>query len=182
MRTLIGAVGYRNLRDHSAAFAVIDRLSLDGAGPDIVVEDTSYNPIAMVQWLQGEAAARFDQVILVSALERGRPAGALTAYRWDGILPSDELVQQAVTEAVTGIIALHNTVVIAGYFKVFPEMVAILEIEPIDHAFGPEMSPAVTAAIDPACVLVRRLALERGAIASLPPGPLPDRPLLRAGW
>jgi len=183
MRTLIGGVGYRNLRDHSAAFAVIDRLSLDDLGPDVVVEDTSYNPIAIVQWLEGEPAdARFGQVILISALERGRPAGALTAYRWDGILPSDELVQQSVTEAVTGIIALHNTVVIAGYFKVLPELVAILEIEPVDHAFGPEMSPAVSAAIEPACELIRRLVLVRGAIAALSPGPLPERPLLRAGW
>jgi len=183
MRTLIGGVGYRNLRDHSAAFAVIDRLSLEDLGADVLVEDTSYNPIALVQWLEGEPIeARFDQVILVSALERGRPAGALTAYRWDGVLPSDELVQQSVTEAVTGIIALHNTVVIAGYFKVFPEAVAILEIEPVDHAFGPELSAAVSAAIEPACTLVRRLALERGAIAALPPGPLPERPLLRAGW
>ncbi len=181
MRTLIGAVGYRNLRDHSAAFEVIDRL--DDLDPSVVVEDTSYNPIALVQWLQGEVPEnRFDQVIFISALERGRHPGTLTAYRWDGVLPSDELVQQAVTEAVTGIIALHNTVVIGGYFKVLPSTVVIVEIEPVDHAFGAELSAAVRAAIHPACALVRRLAFELGAIEALPPGPLPERPLLRAGW
>jgi hydrogenase maturation protease len=183
MRTLVGAVGYRNLRDHSAAFEVIDRLSLDGLDPSIVLEDTSYNPIALVQWLQGEPPAdRFDRVIFVSALERGRPPGTVTAYRWDGVLPSDELVQQAVAEAVTGIIALHNTVVISGYFKVLPAAVAIVEIEPVDHAFGPELSTAVRHAIPQACALIGKLALEHDAIGALPAGPLPERPLLRAGW
>ncbi|MEO7270672.1 MAG: hypothetical protein ABIX28_12710 [Vicinamibacterales bacterium] len=183
IRTLVGAVGYRNLRDHSAAFDVIDRLSSQDLDASVVVEDTSYNPIALVQWLQGEPEHdRFGQAIFVSALERGRPPGTVTPYRWDGVLPSDELVQQSVTEAVTGIIALHNTVVIAGYFRVLPPSVAIVEIEPIEHAFGAELSAAVRQAIQPACALIQRLARQPGAIEALPTGPLPERPLLRAGW
>ncbi|MDQ3488671.1 MAG: hypothetical protein M3468_13210 [Acidobacteriota bacterium] len=196
MRTLIGAVGYRNLRDFSAAFEVVDRLfddwqpgiestelydksdhrRIQTATAEIVLEDTSYNPIALVQWLQTLTAdERFDRVIFVSSLERGRTPGMVTAYRWDGSLPPDDQVQEAVTEAVTGIIALENTVVIGGYFKVLPGEVVIVEIEPQDHAFGPELSEPVGAAIDPVCSLVRRLAAEPDAIDDVPVAALPRR-------
>ena len=181
MRTLVGAVGYRNLRDHSAPFEIIDRLSSDDLGPDVVVEDTSYNPIAIVQWLEGERPEnRFDRVVLVAAIQRFRAPGALTAYRWDGVLPPDDQVQQAVVEAVTGVIALENTVVIAGYFHVLPPAVAIVEIEPVDHAFGAELSAVVGAAIDPACSLIRRLVGDPDAFDNLPVRAMPFRHEARA--
>src|SRR5687767_15820329 len=176
MRTLVGAVGYRNLRDHSAAFEVLERLSRENLGPDVVVEDTSYNPIAVVQWLEGEAPGqRLDRVVLVAAVERGHVPGAITAYRWDGVLPPDDQVQQAVVEAVTGVIALENTVVFAGYFGVLPLSLAIVEIEPLEHAFGSELSAVVRDAVEPATDLVRRLALDREAFTALPLRPLPPR-------
>jgi len=170
MRTLIGAIGYRNLRDHSAAFEVVDRLAAAGAEADVTIEDTSYNPIALVQWFQGLASdEQFDRVILVAAVPRaGRAGGALTPYRWDGRLPPDDLVQQAVTEAVTGIINLDNTLTIAGYFKALPEDVVVVEIEPVDHAFGPEFSVPVTRAIAEASTMVRHLVTDAGAILALP--------------
>ncbi|MEO5894350.1 MAG: hypothetical protein ABIS06_01470 [Vicinamibacterales bacterium] len=176
MRTLVGAVGYRNLRDHSVPFAIIDGLSADDLGPDVIVEDTSYNPIAIVQWLEGEPLEnRFDQIVVVAAIERSRAPGAITAYRWDGALPGDEQVQEAVVEAVTGVIALENTVVIAGYFRVLPATVVIIEIEPVDHAFGSEFSLAVAAAIEPACRIVRQLVRDPASVNSLPVQPLPPR-------
>lgn len=181
MRTLVGAVGYRNLRDHSVPFEIIDRLSQEGLGPQVLVEDVSYNPIAIVQWLEGEPPEnRFDRVILVSALERGRAPGTITSYRWDGMLPPDEQVQQAVVEAVTGVIALENTVVIAGYFRALPLSAAIVEIEPMDHAFGPEFSKPVADSIERARSLVRDIALDPTAFDSLPVRALPPRHAARA--
>lgn len=181
MRTLIGVVGYRNLRDFSAPFEVLDGLSPRDLGDDVVLEDISYNPIAVVQWLQGMSVEdRFDRAIFVSSLERGRAPGTVTAYRWDGDMPPDDQVQQSVTEAVTGIIALENTVVIGRYFKVLPLEVVLIEIEPRDHEFGPELSPPVRRAVDVACALVRRLALEPDAIDDLPLSPLPWRHTQRA--
>ena len=176
MRVLVGAVGYRNLRDFSAAFEVLDGLAPQVLGENVVLEDTSYNPIAVVQWLQGlSAGERFDRAIFVSSLERGRAPGAVTAYRWDGDMPPDDQVQQSVTEAVTGIIALENTVVIGNYFKVLPPEVVIVEIEPRDHEFGPDLSAPVRAAIGAACALVRRLATDRDALDDFPRSPLPWR-------
>lgn len=176
MRTLIGGVGYRNLRDHSAAFEILERLSLADLGPDVVVEDTSYNPIAIVQWLEGlPGDERFDRAIFVSSLDRGRAPGTVTAYRWDGDMPPDDQVQQSVTEAVTGIIALENTIVIGTYFKVLPPEIVIVEIEPRDHEFGPELSEPVQGAIARVGPLVRRLAVEPDALDDLPVSPLPWR-------
>lgn len=170
MRTLIGAVGYRNLRDHSAAFEVVDRLEGLERDADVMLEDTSYNPIALVQWLDSlEGSERFGRAIFVAAIPRaGRPGGEVTAYRWDGRLPADALVQQAVTEAVTGIINLDNTLTVAGYFKALPPLVAVVEIEPVDHAFGAELSAPVSAAIADVCTAVRRLATRPDAVAALP--------------
>lgn len=162
MRTLIGGIGYRNLRDHSAAFAVLDRLQHEYLGDDVLVEDTSYNPIALGQWLEGEPPdRRFDRVVFVSAVNReGRRPGDVVAYRWTGTLPPNDLVQQAVTEAVTGIIALDNTLVIGTYFKTLPPSVAVVEIEPRAHEFGSELSPEVAAAVPRACDAIRALIAE----------------------
>lgn len=166
MRTLIGAIGYRNLRDHSAAFEVLDRLSREDLGANVVLEDVSYNPIALVQWLDEQPPdARFERIILVSGVQRaGRRPGAVTSYRWSRALPSDELIQQAITEAVTGIISLDNTIVIAGYFGALPPSVTIVEIEPVEHEFGSELSPPVERAVGSASILIRDLALERETI------------------
>ncbi len=182
MRTLIGTIAYRNLRDHSAPFVVADRLAAAPLPPAVDLEDISYNPIAVVQWLQETGSARFDRVILIAALERaGRAPGAIDAYRWDGVLPSDDLIHQAVTDAVTGIIAIENTVIVTSYFRALPREVAVVEIEPRDHAFGEELSDAVAGAIGPACELVLRLASPGDAFDALPVSALRSRDAMSVG-
>ena len=159
MRTLIGGIGYRNLRDHSAAFAVLDRLAQEDLGEHVLVEDTSYNPIALGQWLDSEPdEQRFERIVFVSAVNRaGRRPGEVTSYGWGGALPPNEVIQQAVAEAVTGIIALDNTLVIGTYFKNFPASVAVVEIEPLAHEFGSDLTPEVAAAVPRACEAIRAL-------------------------
>ncbi|MEO7132671.1 MAG: hypothetical protein ABI024_00475, partial [Vicinamibacterales bacterium] len=72
-------------------------------------------------------------------------------------LPPDEDIQQAVAEAVTGIIALDNTLVIGTYFKNFPPSVSVVEIEPLAHEFGSDLTPNVAAAVPRACDAIRAL-------------------------
>ena len=181
MGTLIGAIGYRQLRDHSVPFAILDRLEAEDLGADVTVEDVSYNPVALMQWLQGDAKGKFERAIFVAAVERaGRAPGSVDAYRWDGVLPSDELIQQAVADAVTGIISLDNTLVVAGYFKALPQQVAVVEIEPREHEFGTELSPEVTAGVETALALIRMLARSPAAFEALPRGGVPDAPLYKA--
>jgi len=181
MGTLVGAIGYRQLRDHSAPFAMLDRLEAENLGADTAVEDVSYNPVALMQWLHGDAKGQFERAIFIAAVERaGRPPGRVDAYRWDGILPPPELIQQAVADAVTGIISLDNTLVVAGYFKALPRQVAVVEIEPLEHAFGTDLSPEVTAAVETAVDLVRLLATNPVAFDALPRAGIPEAAFYRA--
>lgn len=170
MRVIVAGVGYRNLRDHSVGVAVADRLLGRAWCDDVVVEDLSYNPIAVVQRLEDEPPAqRFTRAVIVGAVERGnRPPGAVTAYRWDGVLPSDEEIQRAVTEAVTGVIALDNTLVVTRHFGGLPDEVVVIEVEPGVQEFGEEFSEPVARVVDQVCELVVTMATDAGAAGRLP--------------
>lgn len=174
-RVIVGGVGYRNLRDHSAGVAVTDRLAGHDWPPGIVVEDLSYNPIAVVQRLDDEpAGSRFARAVFVTAVSRGggRTPGSVTAYRWDCVLPPADAVQRAVTDAVTGIIMLDNTLVVARQFGALPPEVAVVEVEPLAHEFGDVFSRPVALAFDDVCRTVTRLASDAAAFRALPVAPL----------
>jgi hydrogenase maturation protease len=175
VRVIVAGIGYRNLRDHSAGVVVADRLA-QATGPgevEVEVEDLSYNPIAVVQRLEDEPPARrFGRAVVVSAVERGRPPGTVTAYRWDGVLPPDEDIHRAVTEAVTGVIALDNTLVVARHFGALPDEAVVVEIEPAVHEFGDTFSDAVEGQLENLCALVQQLAASADAVARLPRAPL----------
>ena len=174
MRVIVAGVGYRNLRDHSVGTAVADRLLTRRWRGDVVVEDLSYNPIAVVQRLEDEPVDdRFTRAVIVAAVERGnRPPGTITAYRWDGVLPADEEIHRAVTEAVTGVIALDNTLVVTRHFGGLPEDVVVVEVEPAVQEFGDDFSEPVADAIDRVCALVTMVADDASAAARLPRAPL----------
>ena len=71
VRVIVAGVGYRNLRDHSVGVTVADRLLARAWASDVVVEDLSYNPIAVMQRLEDEPTdRRFD------AGRRGGSGGA----------------------------------------------------------------------------------------------------------
>jgi hydrogenase maturation protease len=171
VRVLVGGIGYRNLRDHSIGVEVVDRLAGRDWPTGVVVEDLSYNPIAVVQRLEDEPPdRRFARAVMVSGVARGdgRPGGTVTCYRWDGVLPPAEDVQRAVTEGVTGVIALDNTLVVGRHFEALPAEVAVVEVEPAVHEFGDGFSPAVAAIFESVCTLVAALATDEAAAARLP--------------
>src|SRR5580765_4980635 len=157
MRVIVAGVGYRNLRDHSVGVEITDRLESASWTDDVVVEDLSYNPIAVVQRLEDEPPEqRFQRAVVVGAVERaGRRPGTVAAYRWDGVLPDDEAIQRAVTEAVTGVIALDNTLVVSRHFGALPDEVVVVEVEPAVHEFGDALSDAVARVLDAVVTLVR---------------------------
>ena len=68
-------------------------------------------------------------------------------YRWDNVLPGPDEIHEAITEAVTGIISLDNTLVVARHFEALPATVVVVEIEPDAHEFGSSLTPAVDAAL-----------------------------------
>lgn len=179
MRVVVGGVGYRNLRDHSLGIAMSDELEPLARPPALVVEDLSYNPVAVAQWLAEEMKADpIARVIFVSAIERkdGRTAGTVRAYRWDRTLPSEEEIQGAVTDAVTGVILVDNTLVVCQWMNALPPEVVVVEVQPLEHEFGDEMSADVARAYVEAKNLVMRLATDEAATAALPLAPLGGAP------
>ena len=169
VHVLVGGVGYRNLRDRSVGVLVTDRLG-ERPWPDgVAVEDLSYNPVAVVQRLEDEPAGALRRLLLVSGVSRpGREPGQIDAYRWDGALPSPDRIQDAVAEAITGVISLDNTLVVAGHFRALPPEVLVVEMEPGTEEFGEDLAPHVAAAFEDLCALVTRLATDDDVARSLP--------------
>ena len=156
-RVVIGGVGYRNLRDHSLGIVMSDDLEPLARPPSLMVEDLCYGPVAVAQWFLDEARTYpFTRAIFITAIEReNRPPGTISAYRWNHGLPTDELIQRCVVDAVTGVILLDNTLVVIEWMGALPAETIVIEVEPLEHAFGDDMSPAVADAY----AHVRRLAL-----------------------
>jgi hydrogenase maturation protease len=137
---LIGGIGYRNLRDGSVGLHVVERLA-DRAADGIEVEDVSYHPVGLSQNLQERPD--YDRLVFVGAVGRGRSPGTITAYRWDGILPDERETQIRVSEAVTGVISLDNTLVVCGALGGLPDDVRVVEVEPASEDWGEELSPEI---------------------------------------
>lgn len=160
-RVVIGGVGYRNLRDYSFGIVMSDELEAVARPPALLVEDLCYNPVAVAQWFLDEArTAPIHRAVFVAAVARedGRAPGTLTVYRWDRVLPDADSIQRAVTDAVTGVILVDNTLIVTEWMQALPPEVIVVEVEPDDHAFGDEMSGPVAAAYGVAKQLVMRLA------------------------
>ena len=158
MRAVIGGVGYRNLRDHSLGIVMSDELEPLARPPALLVEDLCYGPVAVAQWFLDEAReAPITRAVFITAIGRedGRLPGTISAYRWDHALPSDDEIQRCVVDAVTGVILLDNTLIVVEWMGALPKETIVIEVEPLAHAFGDEMSPAVASAY----AEVRRLAL-----------------------
>lgn len=174
-RTVVGGVGYRHLRDHSIGIVMSDELEPEARPPALLVEDLCYGPVAVGQWLLDEAReAPITRAVFVTAIARddGRSPGTISAYRWDRSLPPDEEIQRCVVDAVTGVILLDNTLIVTAWMGALPEETYVVEVEPLEHAFGDEMSPAVAAAYPRARELVLRLATDPEFGHTLPIAPL----------
>jgi hydrogenase maturation protease len=146
MRVLFGGVGYRNLRDGSLGPWVVDRLGErakagEMAAKEVEVEDVSYHPVGLSQNLEDRPA--YDRLVLVGAVQRGRLPGTVHAYRWNGELPDAGEVQARVSEAVTGVISVENTLVVCGALGGLPDDVRVVEVEPADDGWGEGFSPEV---------------------------------------
>ncbi|MBA2314480.1 MAG: hypothetical protein H0V87_03755 [Chloroflexi bacterium] len=160
---LVGGVGYHDLRDLSFGPRLIERMGRETWPADVEVQDLSYGPMAVVQWLQDEPG-RFDRLVLAGAVERGRTPGALVSYAWtQSAVPPDE-VQGRVAEAVTGVLGLDNLLVIAQWFGVLPADTWVVELEPVELEWGTEPSAIGAARVEEALTWVRQhVGTDRGA-------------------
>ncbi len=169
-KVLIAGVGYTYMRDLSVGPVVVSRLQRLEWPPGVEIQDLSYGPIAVVQWLQ-ERPHAFQRAFFVAAVERGRPSGRLYRYRWAGHLPPPEEIQQRIGEAVTGVISLDNLLIIAQHFQVLPPEVMVMEVEPVDTQWGPGFTAPVQDATEAAMAWIREMVLHKRRPVSHPGSP-----------
>ena len=158
MPVLIAGVGYHNLRDLSVGPVLVPVLRRLNWPEGVEIEDLHFGPIHVVQWLE-ERPGHFDRMVFVAAVERGREPGRVYRYRWNGILPDADEIQQRVCEVVTGVISLDNLLIIGQYFGVLPLDVSVVEVESEDTGWGEGFTPRVEAALDEVIETVRRVAM-----------------------
>lgn len=178
MAVLIAGVGYYNLRDLSLGPLMLQELQkLDWPG-HLEFDDFSFGPIAVVQRMQ-DRPGFFDRVVFLAGVGRkGREPGGIYCYRWKSASPSNEEVQQCVTEGVTGVVSLDNLLVIGEYFKVWPEEVVVIEVEPFSEEWGAEYSGPVQAVVDAIPDLVRQVALGSVDQAVIQASPFEKMPVI----
>jgi hydrogenase maturation protease len=158
MSILIAGVGYHHLRDLSVGPELVPRLRQLDWPEGIEIEDLSFGPIAVVQWLE-EKPGYYERMVFVSSVERMRRRGSIHLYRWPGLLPEAAEIQERIGEAVMGVISLDNLLIIGQHFQVLPAEVMVVEVEPEDTGWGLGFTPCVEAALEEVIETVRRAAL-----------------------
>lgn len=160
-RVLVGGVGYTNLRDLSFGPLLVERLRLSAWPSGIDIEDLSAGAIHEVHVLQSREP--YDAAILISGVRRGGPAGTIRAYQWEHEPRTVDEIQERVSEALVGIIGLDTLLTVLDHFKALPDDTRIVEVEPRDEGWGPELSPAVDLVMSEVERLVREQITEVAA-------------------
>ena len=158
-RVLVGTIGYENLRDFSIGPKLLPELRAIDWLPRVDVEELNWGPIAIVQNFEAMTTP-YDRVVILAANRRGRPTGTITTYRWGGGLPSTDEIQDRVSEAVTGVISLDNLLIVGEHFKIWPDEVIIIDVEPGPEESGETLTPAVEAVVPAVLETVHRAAIE----------------------
>jgi hypothetical protein len=94
----------------------------------------------MMQNLQDH---RYTRVIFLTAESRGREPGTLHVYRYRSGAEKPQRVQQYMTEAGGGVVAIDPLLSIAGYFKTLPRETWVLELEPCAKEWGDPESEVI---------------------------------------
>ena len=140
-RVLVGGVGYTNLRDLSVGPLLVERLRQTPWPPGVDIEDLSAGAIHEVHVLQSREP--YDAAILIAGIRRGGPAGTVRSYRWDHTPRTSDEVQERVSEALVGIIGLDTLLTVLDHFGALPADTRIVEVEPRDEDWGPDLSAPV---------------------------------------
>lgn len=169
--TLVGGVGYHDLRDFSVGPTVAGWLQEERWPGAVSVQNLSIGPVDVVHRLNW-AEPPFRRWIVVGAARRGRAPGSVTTYRWDGSLPPDEEIQERVAEAVTGVVGLDNLVIVVAGLDAAPPETCVVEVEPEAEELGDTFTPAVERGARAAARRARSLALDPAEARRLPESPL----------
>ena len=79
----VGTVGYHFLRDYSIGPKLLPQLQAMPWREGVTVDECNWGPVAVVQQFQAMVQP-FERVVLLTASDRGKAAGAITLLRWRG--------------------------------------------------------------------------------------------------
>ena len=163
-RTLVAGVGNVLRGDDGFGVAVAERLARASLPAGVTVVETGIAGIALVQELQ----CGWDSLVLVDAVDRGRPPGTVMV-----IEPEVVDVQQLSWKERNDLIAdMHlatpdRVLVLARALGALPAWVRIVGCQPTDAESVKEgLSVVVSAAVDIASAEVLRLLEARAAVAN----------------
>ncbi len=152
MTVLVGGVGQLYQGDLDIGRRATEQLPRESFGSDVLVEDLSYGAVAVAQRLE---ELRPEAFVLVGAVERLRPPGAVERRPIAGLeLPVEEL-QLAVGEAVTGYVTLDLVLEVAHALGVLPERTVAIEVEPVLPGPSERLSPEGERGLEEAVELAR---------------------------
>jgi hydrogenase maturation protease len=147
-KILIAGVGYSFLHDWSVGPRIAAELQVRQWPEGVEVDDWSFGPLDAMDKLRA-ADPPYDRVVFFGAVQRDRPVGSVVRRVWKTTdLPSPEVIQERVGEAISGVISLDNLVFVCAAFGSLPAEVVLLEVEPAaDDAWGDGFTPEVAAAV-----------------------------------
>ncbi len=137
---LVAGVGYQHLSDLSFGSVLIERMQEMEWPEDVCIEDFGWGPISILHWFEESPGKKFERAIFAGAIERGREPGNLYTYAWLADKPDPEVVQERISEALTGVISLENLLIIAHHFDALPPDTLVIELEPMQQEWGSDMS------------------------------------------
>ena len=149
-RGLIAGVGQPWMRDLAFGSHVIRHLKSVRRPETVDVLDLSFNPITGCQMIED---GRYSTIVFVTARAAGRAHGAVYEVAPDRRPLPTEAVHAHVGDAVMGSVSLDTLLVLCRFRALLPESATVLEVEPVDESWGPDLTPAVQALVGPAADL-----------------------------
>lgn len=152
VRVLVGGVGELWQGDLDLGRVAAERLVAEGLGPGVAVEELHYGAVAVAQRLEELDP---QALLLVTAIARGRPPGAVARRRVRALTPDPVRVQVGIGQAVTGYVDVDLLLLVAAGLGALPDRTVVVEVEPGETALSTELSPPAAAGLERALTLVR---------------------------
>ena len=152
---LVAGVGYQHLSDLSFGSVLVERMQAMEWPDDVCIEDFGWGPISILHWFEESPGRKFERAIFAGAVERGREPGKLYTYAWLADKPDPEVVQERISEALTGVISLENLLIIAQHFEALPSDTTVVELEPVEQEWGSDLSETGQARMEEAITWIQ---------------------------
>ncbi|TRM76995.1 hypothetical protein DMP16_07135 [Sulfolobus sp. B1] len=126
---LIGGIGYHRLSDYGIGPLIVDILKNLNLPNNILIEDLSYNAVAVYHRLN---EINVDEIILVGAIKKMEKLGKIHIYHLDEInLIEQDKIQELIGESVSGSVDINAIIYFLKYFanEDLRRKIKVIEVE-----------------------------------------------------